>query len=573
MKKIVFLAHEFGLFPGHGGIASYLDILVNQLLERNDDIEVYVFAYVYDKKNAALKNRRFKINAITGRNLHEQGINICKYLKKIKPDYVECADYLALGLESIVYKYESDHNELSDTVFITLHHTASRECFEWNEKLPVKYANSFIQECYGRERVQMQLSDLNVSPSMFLAEYVSKNYKLTNVITIHTPCMVNICSKKDILRDLDHSFDLAMYKNRFIINCISRIEGRKNQYLLVKQFIKFLEKTKADALLIIVGNSSVNTSTNTDYRVEIFDSIPDQYKHNIIFYDFMNSKEKARILAISDLTVLASTYENFPIAMIESICNEVPVMCSKYCGFSDCMDKSYDTMAFDPFEEDTLSQKLEAFYKMSEQERYSITKDQINTISTVSSYKNTINYRIQIYEETRLKKSPKEQINPIVIDDRNFLEVIDDNFLSEKYDSIIVDYYWDKTNINTLVKWFGKMSHNFSDGDIICYSGDFPLLRYNDILVNWRPFYIKGVKFNETHKGQRLVDAIIENTHYDQEVFTLLDELGGLTDSIKGEINQSQNSKRAMMMNMLQAGAFVKMNKLDLRRKMIDEIQ
>ena len=60
MKKIVFVAHEFGLYQGHGGIASYLYQLASLILKiYNKQYEVYVLASVCDKKCELLKKVTF----------------------------------------------------------------------------------------------------------------------------------------------------------------------------------------------------------------------------------------------------------------------------------------------------------------------------------------------------------------------------------------------------------------------------------------------------------------------------------------------------------------------------------
>ena len=54
--KIVFVAHEFGYFKGHGGIASYLYNIVKYILDNYDDYKVYVIAYRYDTNCDLLQN-------------------------------------------------------------------------------------------------------------------------------------------------------------------------------------------------------------------------------------------------------------------------------------------------------------------------------------------------------------------------------------------------------------------------------------------------------------------------------------------------------------------------------------
>lgn len=572
MKKIVFLAHEFGLFPGHGGVASYLDILVNQILDRNEDYEVHVFAYVYDKKNAAFKSKRFKINTIKGNNLHEQAINILKHLIKLKPDFVECTDYLALGLESLVYKYQTDKNELSDTVFITLHHTASRECFEWNDRISVKYANEFIKECFARERVQMKLSDLNVAPSSFMNMYVSKNYALKDVQTILHPLMIKTFKKSDLLNEMERDFDISMFKGKFIINCISRIEGRKNQMLLVDQFMRFVARTGANALLFIVGNSSVNSVTGRNFKNEIYETIPNEFKNKILFFDFMNTKEKKRILALSDLSVLASPFECLSLALTESVSDEIPVLCSKYCGFADYMSEFKYEMTFDPFKENDLCEKITAFYNATEKHRAEIMHSQLDNIIDRASFVKTIDYRLELYEKTHEpKKAVCKSQKALIIDESNYFKIVDEDVLAEGYDSILVHFYFNKYLVNTLEKWFYKISAKFDSGDIICYSGGAVKLCYINALLESKPFFINDIKFTEKNKGMCFADLVSEYVSSNSLIYSLMDMIEGLDDSVKNPPSKIVCKKREDFSKYLISKGFYSENLIDLEERIKNE--
>ena len=102
MKKICFVTHEFGHFKGHGGIASYLYQICYLILERFQDFYVVVITPNYDFKCDLLSNPRFSINQLVPGDFSFLGNQVLEILKKEKPDFVECAEYLGLCLESIL---------------------------------------------------------------------------------------------------------------------------------------------------------------------------------------------------------------------------------------------------------------------------------------------------------------------------------------------------------------------------------------------------------------------------------------------------------------------------------------
>ena len=566
-RKIAFVTHEFGLFAGHGGVASYLDVLVSKILERTRDYEVFVLTLFFDKKSKLLKDPRLHIITILGNNEHEHGKFVLEYLKKIRPDFVECTDYLSLCLEALTYRAESTENELSHTVFITLHHTASRECFEWNDRVPVRFAPYYIQECCVRERTQMKLSDLNVAPSSFMQEYVTKNYALSDVELIPHPIVVTPKSKEKLLKKIEIEYDLNPFKGKFVINCISRIEGRKGQGHLIQQFVEFLRTTNADAYLIIVGNSSINSVTDTDFKIEFYEMIPDEYKHNILFFDFMNSVGKERIFAVSDLSVLASPFECLSLAMAESVAYEVPVICSKYCGFADYMEHSRDLMTFDPFRKNSLSDVLVYFYGFNRNQRNSILKSQKEGLNRLSAFSESVDRRLRLYENIQIKSDETCIHNTLVIDEQNYLDLCTKEICSKQYDSILVDFYFKKSLVLELLRLFHKVCDRFSSGDIIGYTGNHIQTNFINLLSNRIPFFICKVKIDESFYGKPLFKIISNYASSSTPVFNLLDEQEGLVDSITIEPSEMLiNRYNDFLKRMIAMGFYVE-NLIDLEKK------
>lgn len=71
---------------------------------------------------------------------------------------------------------------------------------------------------------------------------------------------------------------------------------------------------------------------------------------------------------------MPSTFENQPVAMIETVLREIPVMGSIYSGITDYTKD--ERLLFNPFKENDLTDKIRDFYHLSKNERISIQKAQ-----------------------------------------------------------------------------------------------------------------------------------------------------------------------------------------------------
>ena len=385
--KVVFVAHEFGLYKGHGGIASYLYNICSWLLKL-PTVEVFVITSCYDKDCDLFKNARFNLYKLHGSISHQRRM-VDEYINNIKPNYVEFAEFSALGLTCL--ENRANNKNLTETVFVTNNHTATRECYEWSQFESINNAPLSLQEICKDEQKQMHLSDYNIAPSSFLAKYVKEHYNLQDeVLVFGNPYLNKLRTKEDILKELSNIIDFEEYKDTFNIILISRFEGRKQQDKLVEAVINLQKKGMA-VRLFLAGNTS-NGKNNSDYRYEVYKKI--QNNDGIYIYDFLNIKQQEALIAIADLTVMSSRYENQPVAIVETVLRGIPVMGSIHSGIADYTKDS--RLMFDPFVEGDLEKKLEAYITMEKDEKDKIVKQQYNSLQSFIDPQKTIYKRITL---------------------------------------------------------------------------------------------------------------------------------------------------------------------------------
>ncbi|MGL4666816.1 MAG: glycosyltransferase [Saezia sp.] len=363
-KRIAFVTTEFGFFTGHGGIAAYLYNICKTILETTD-YKVTILAIYADKNCDLLRHENFTLQIIRGHDVYMHRSNIFSLLSNKSYDYIEFIEYQGLGLDCVLAKKKGE--AFQNTLLVTNNHTASRECFEWSTNKDIMFAPPSLQHLCYEEEQQMKHSDYNIAPSNFLASYVKEKYRLpSNVLFFANPINLPPKTKEVIKNGLEKEVDLEEFADSFNIILITRFEGRKNHLRLVKAFTKLCDTADGKVRLFLAGNSVTNPATGEDCRYEVYKNLHKKYHNHVYFYDFMSKSKQEELFAIADLSVMPSTFENQPMAMLECIMIGVPVIASKYSG---CADYTPAEMLFDPFEEDDLYEKLAFYYKQSQEQK------------------------------------------------------------------------------------------------------------------------------------------------------------------------------------------------------------
>lgn len=402
IKKIALVSHEFGLMRNGGGIASYLYSFAKTISSQFPDMEIYVVTCHFHEKCDLMEYPNFHVHVLKSTVLSKLGLEVLDILKQVQPDYVETTDYLGLSLESMLYKILIGR-ELEHTVFMQYTHTASREIYEWGGYGEIENAPRRFKVAIGREWAQAVLADVVISPSQFLRKYVSDKYSIKKPEYVPYVFRYEKKDRNQMKKAVEELYDVSDMNQRFVVTYLSRFENRKNQKLIVNVFKRFLEEVDQEAILLLIGNGIENVSSGKNFMLEVYQTIPDKYKQNIRFFEFANAEEKMKFFSVSDVSVMTSPYENFPFAMIETVCAGIPIMVSAYNGCCDFMGENKGLTSFDPFSEDNLFDNLKKFHALSERQRRSVACDQMKNLEELCNLENSFFAKFSLFEKNGVR--------------------------------------------------------------------------------------------------------------------------------------------------------------------------
>jgi glycosyltransferase involved in cell wall biosynthesis len=136
----------------------------------------------------------------------------------------------------------------------------------------------------------------------------------------------------------------------------------------------------------------------------LYKKLKEEDRKNIKFFDFLSQKQQEPLIAITDLSVMPSTYENQPMAMIETVLRGIPIIASKYSGCADYLDEN---MLFDPFDEKDLLNKIQNFYNLSKADQDCVAARQKEKLLEVLKPENCILPRFYL----KFKPSKSTELN------------------------------------------------------------------------------------------------------------------------------------------------------------------
>lgn len=388
-RSIALVAHEFGRYPGHGGIAVYLKNLADSILAHTD-LHIHVFCVQHQPK---FSNERITIHTLSGLDLTSQRI-VTEKLQDIAPCWVEVADFGALCLD---YLAQRALGKIAFTFpVIVNHHTGCREIWEWGAGIRFEACtDAFLAGTHALESAQSLLADANVSVSTFLTQYLRQRHDWHFIEPLH-PYFPMVEKTREMPRPEVRSHALNILS-------LGRFEPRKCQENLIDAVLELLDDGMA-VHVNFVGNSVGVPGTGEDYREFCYRKIPAVLRKHFSFWDFALPDTVKHLYAEADLFCIPSLFENFPTTALEAISMGLPVLGSHASGLSDMVGPA--GLYFDPADKSSLARALRSVSTMPRKQLAGIADEQFRRLSLAISSANTTLKRLDAYAHVEVRKPP-----------------------------------------------------------------------------------------------------------------------------------------------------------------------
>lgn len=165
----------------------------------------------------------------------------------------------------------------------------------------------------------------------------------------------------------------------------------------------------------MAGNCLEDVISKEDYNLKIYKTIRPEYRERIHFYDFLPLERQNNLIAIADLSIMPSTFENFPVAMMEKILRGIPSMGSIYTGVADMVGDTAEDMTFDPFRRGSLAEKIENFFHKPKEVRQLIAKQQLHSLNQLICQQATVEDKLSFFKRLSYPTPSQPQPHPIAL--------------------------------------------------------------------------------------------------------------------------------------------------------------
>jgi len=336
------VAHEFGRYQGHGGIAVYLENLVDSLISHSE-YHIHLFCHGLGPYRPS---PRLTVTHIPDGDLGSADF-IAREIDRIDPEIVEVADYNGLASQFLLRRALGQTS--SQCRIIVNHHTGSREIWEWGTLTDFDaVADNAFRFTAIPEAAQNNLADAHVSVSSFLGHYLEKRYNLPPIAPLY-PCFPQAERFAD-------AGPATRPDDRLHILSLGRFELRKRQDLLIRACTALLREG-LPLPTTFAGNSIDDFRSGEDFRTACYSLIDRDLRSHFTFHDFLSPQASAPLFAEADLFVIPSPRENFPTTALEAISYGLPVCGSRTSGIAELMGED-TSLLFTPDEVAAIQKAL-----------------------------------------------------------------------------------------------------------------------------------------------------------------------------------------------------------------------
>lgn len=344
---------------GNGGLTTNTKSLVEGLKKRN----INVIAAGCDGVGTRniLKNIDINIIDFQSKNLFKTYLKLSKLIKENNIDIIHCQNRIPALFASIYCFFNKS------TKYVWANHQVPIPSDIFH-RLTTKYGECAIAGSLDGKK-------------MLLTQFKIPEGK---VKLVNLGCDINNFEKISKIEQNQLKENLGIEKNEKVLFLYGRLAESKGHIFFLDALSKV--KTNVPYKIIFPGDK------NDNYKKTIMNKAKEYgIKDKIIFPGFIEGK---KYLSISDLMVLPSKYEGYPISVIESFSIGVPVIRTKVGGYEDTKEYCFGV---DFGDVDEFSKLIQDFFDNGDKYRFVANKALENKY--IFSEDRMINDYINIYKE------------------------------------------------------------------------------------------------------------------------------------------------------------------------------
>lgn len=399
-SSVLLLCHEFGEYPGGGGISIYARNLVDALIKHSDHDVVVVTG----RCGRHAKDDRLSVHEISYFDLAASP-KLKDLIDEVRPLWIEVADYGGPASDFLVRRMLGLFS--SEVPVFVNHHTGSREIWEWGAKSRFEACKNLTTLGFSnREYAQYVLADANFAVSKFLAYYVVSRTSSARRIECLYPCYPLAISQSS------NEGRAAKSPGSLSILSLGRFESRKNQEALIRATLNAL-RSGADVTVTFIGNTIEMTGSRVDYRDYCYSLIDREYRSHFHFYDFMRPAEASEAYKKAHVFCIPSVYENFPTTALEPIERGLPVMAGHKTGVAEIIQSQ--KFLFQSASVSSLTSKILELASMSSEELKAEASAQAANLKKMVSPEVALKARLQAYAAADQKPPCDEFVGDVLV--------------------------------------------------------------------------------------------------------------------------------------------------------------
>jgi glycosyltransferase involved in cell wall biosynthesis len=320
--KLFVDAHVFD--SSYQGTTTYLKGLYNALV-KDDAFEITLASHDINHLKTVFPDPRFKFIALnSGSKYKRLAFEIPALIEKHKFGFAHF-QYITPLFKKCRYI-----NTIHDLLFMD---------FPSYFPFSYRFKNKHIFKFSAKQ------SDVICTVSDYSKEALIKHFHIPEQKITITPNAVDVYKGEWI--DVKKKYNLSNY-----MLFVSRMEPRKNHYLMLKTFVD-LELYKKGYQLVFIGRIK---DVGAEKYQAYYDTLPDAVKKSILQFENISYEELNGFYKAADLFVYPSVAEGFGIPPLEAAMQNCKVLCSNKTAMSDF--SFFGNYLFDPNDPEELKAKI-----------------------------------------------------------------------------------------------------------------------------------------------------------------------------------------------------------------------